>query len=40
VDKWQIPDPAAGDVPLDATTGFDVNVWFRTISPSHLWPLK
>jgi erythromycin esterase len=40
VDKWQIPDPAAGDVPLDATTGFDVNVWFRTISPSRLWPLR
>jgi len=40
LDKWQVPDPANGDIPLDATTGFDVNVWFRTISPSRLWPLK
>ncbi len=37
--EWQKFDPAAGDVPLPATMGHDVIVWFRTISPSRLWPI-
>ena len=40
MDQWQVADPANGSIPLDAAAGFDVNVWFRTISPSRLWPLK
>jgi len=40
VDSWQVPDTVSGDVPIDAATGFDVLVWFRTISPSRLWSFK
>jgi erythromycin esterase len=40
VDKWQVPDPDTGNIPVDAAAGFDVNIWFRTISPSRLWQVK
>lgn len=35
---WQVTSFETGDVPLPVSMGHDVIVWFRTISPSHLWP--
>jgi erythromycin esterase len=35
---WQKANVEAGDVPLPLDGGLDVIVWFRTLSPSRLWP--
>ncbi len=39
INDWQkiVPD---GELPPEVGKGHDVIVWFRTISPSRLWPVK
>lgn len=37
-ENWQVTSFESGDVPLPVSMGHDVIVWFKTISPSHLWP--
>jgi erythromycin esterase len=36
---WQVANPETGDVPGDVASGHDVIVWFKTISPTRIWPL-
>jgi len=36
-DKWQQPDLKQGYLPADAGIGFDVVVWFRSLSPARRW---
>jgi erythromycin esterase len=36
---WQTISAETGETPPPVDIGFDVLVWFQTITPSHIWPV-